>query len=152
MYVYIQMIPTGTWNVKLKLQCRCRDFCNHITLSLIKLPLWKRCTKERWFLTGPLTCPGMLGHSDSTQLCGVRRTRGRTLFEPSGIHACLGQLPPADPLLKMFGAGKNPLPWRGRNNRRGALCSRARLGVKLDIQGRAAAQPNRDSGEGLAYR
>ena len=99
---------TGPWDVKLKLQCR--DFCSHIPLSLIRLPFWKRCTKGKVVLTGPLTCPGMLGHSDSTQLCGFRRTRGRTLFKSSGIHACLGQLPPAYPLLKMFGAGKNPLP------------------------------------------
>ena len=100
------MIPTGPGDVKMKLQCRCRYFCIHINLFLIKVSFLKRCTKGKVVLTGPLTSQGMLGHAYSTQLCGVRRTRGRALFEPSGIHACLGQLPPTDPLLKMLGTGK----------------------------------------------
>ena len=82
---------------------------NHLNIYISE-NIFEKVHKRKVVLTGPLTCPGMLGHSDSTQLCRVRRTRGRALFEPSGIHARLGQLPPADALLKMFGAGKNPLP------------------------------------------
>ena len=52
-YVYIQMIPTGAGDVKLKLQCRCRYFCIYITnLFLIKVSFLKRCTKEMSFWQG----------------------------------------------------------------------------------------------------